>query len=134
MPIALSKAPIVVGIKHTVKAIRVEMGMLICKYDAIGYKVTMTIKNIIVKETSRVFNAISLGVFCLDAPSTKEIILSRNEFPCSDVISTLIQSETTVVPPVTDAKSPPLSFVTGADSPVMADSSMLAIPSIISPS
>ena len=46
----------------------------------------------------------------------------------------MIQSETTVVPPVTEAKSPPFSFVTGADPPVIADSSMLAIPSVISPS
>ena len=88
----------------------------------------------IVKETNSVFNAISFGVFCLDAPSTKAIILSRKDCPGSDVISILIQSDTTSVPPVTLAKSPPLSLVTGADSPVIADSSILAIPSIISPS
>ncbi|MPM72893.1 hypothetical protein SDC9_119869 [bioreactor metagenome] len=50
------------------------------------------------------------------------------------MIRTLSQSLTTVVPPVTDEKSPPLSLSTGADSPVMADSSTEAMPSITSPS
>ncbi len=40
----------------------------------------------------------------------------------------------TIVPPVTEEKSPPLSFTTGADSPVIADSSTVATPSITSPS
>ena len=44
-----------------------------------GYKVTITIKNIIVKDTNKVFKAISFGVFFLEAPSTIEIILSKNE-------------------------------------------------------
>ena len=78
--------------------------------------------------------AISLGVFCLDAPSTRAIILSRKEPPGSAAILIFSQSDTTVVPPVTDEKSPPASRVTGADSPVMADSSTEAIPSITSPS
>ena len=94
----------------------------------------ITIKNIIVKETNKVFRAISFGVFCLEAPSTRDIILSKNDSPGSELIRTLIQSDTTSVPPVTEEKSPPLSLVTGADSPVIADSSILAIPSIISPS
>ena len=37
------------------------------------------------------------------------------------------RSESTVVPPVTALRSPPLSRMTGADSPVMALSSTLAI-------
>ncbi len=45
-----------------------------------------------------------------------------------------IRSESTLVPPVTALRSPPLSRMTGALSPVMADSSTLAIPSITSPS
>ncbi len=45
-----------------------------------------------------------------------------------------IRSLKTFVPPVTALRSPPLSRITGADSPVIADSSTLAIPSIISPS
>jgi hypothetical protein len=38
------------------------------------------------------------------------------------------------VPPVTALRSPPLSRITGADSPVMADSSTVAAPSMTSPS
>ena len=44
------------------------------------------------------------------------------------------QSDRTRVPPVTAERSPPASRMTGADSPVMADSSTDAIPSMISPS
>ena len=47
---------------------------------------------------------------------------------------TLIQSESTRVPPVTAERSPPDSRMTGADSPVIADSSTEATPSMISPS
>ena len=47
---------------------------------------------------------------------------------------TLIQSEMTRVPPVTAERSPPDSRMTGADSPVIADSSTDATPSMISPS
>ena len=50
------------------------------------------------------------------------------------MIRTLIQSESTRVPPVTAERSPPASRITGADSPVMADSSTDATPSMISPS
>ena len=39
-----------------------------------------------------------------------------------------------MVPPVTAERSPPLSRMTGADSPVTADSSTEAMPSITSPS
>ncbi len=47
---------------------------------------------------------------------------------------TMIQSESTVVPPVTAERSPPASRMTGADSPVIADSLTDATPSMISPS
>ncbi len=47
---------------------------------------------------------------------------------------TIILSDNTLVPPVTELLSPPASRITGADSPVIALSSMLAKPSIISPS
>ena len=40
----------------------------------------------------------------------------------------------TFVPPVTEDLSPPASRITGADSPVMAHSSIVAMPSTISPS
>ena len=87
-----------------------------------------------VSETSSVFSAISFGVFLRDAPSTSAIMRSRKLLPGSEVMRIFSQSETTVVPPVTEQKSPPDSRTTGADSPVMADSSTDAMPSITSPS
>ena len=59
---------------------------------------------------------------------------SRNAWPGSEVTRTLIQSDSTRVPPVTADRSPPDSRITGADSPVIADSSTDATPSMISPS
>ena len=55
-------------------------------------------------------------------------------WPRSAVIRTTIRSESTFVPPVTAERSPPDSRMTGADSPVIADSSTDAMPSMISPS
>jgi hypothetical protein len=46
----------------------------------------------------------------------------------------IISSESTRVPPVTAERSPPDSRITGADSPVIADSSTDATPSTTSPS
>ena len=99
-----------------------------------GYSVTMTIRKMMVRETSNVFSAISLGVFFLEAPSTSAIIRSKKLLPGSEVIRIFSQSDTMVVPPVTEQKSPPDSRTTGADSPVIADSSTEAMPSITSPS
>ena len=96
--------------------------------------VTTTTKKRAVSITSKILRAISLGVFCLDAPSTSDIILSIKFSPGFDVTLIIILSDKTFVPPVTALLSPPLSLITGADSPVMADSSTEAIPSIISPS
>jgi hypothetical protein len=53
---------------------------------------------------------------------------------CLDVILTMIRSDRTRLPPVTADRSPPDSRITGADSPVMADSSTDATPSTTSPS
>ena len=79
-------------------------------------------------------SAISLGVFWRLAPSTNAIILSKKLSPGSVVTLTFILSLNTLVPPVTELLSPPLSLITGALSPVMALSSMVAMPQIISPS
>ena len=79
-------------------------------------------------------SAISFGVFCRSAPSTSAIIRSRNVSPGFEVMRTTIWSESTRVPPVTAERSPPDSRMTGADSPVIADSSTEAMPSMISPS
>ena len=95
---------------------------------------TTTSRNTSVSTASRILSAISFGVFCRSAPSTSAIIRSRNVWPGSDVTRTLIQSEMTRVPPVTADRSPPDSRMTGADSPVIADSSTDATPSMISPS
>ena len=88
----------------------------------------------IVMPASRMLSAISFGVFCRCAPSTRAIIRSRNVEPGAAVMRTLIQSEITCVPPVTAERSPPLSRITGADSPVIAASLTEATPSITSPS
>ncbi len=88
----------------------------------------------IVSAASRTFSAISFGVFCRDAPSTRAIIRSMKLSPGFWVIRTTIRSESTLVPPVTEERSPPDSRMTGADSPVIADSSTLAMPSTTSPS
>ena len=87
-----------------------------------------------VMPASRMFSAISFGVFCRSAPSTRAIMRSRKVEPCAAVMRTLSQSETTSVPPVTAERSPPDSRMTGADSPVMAASLTEAMPSITSPS
>ena len=88
----------------------------------------------IVSAASRMVSAISLGVFCRAAPSTSAIMRSTNDSPGLVVILTTIRSDSTVVPPVTELRSPPASRTTGADSPVMADSSTVAMPSTTSPS
>ncbi len=88
----------------------------------------------IVSAASRMFSAISFGVFCRLAPSTSAIIRSMKLSPGFWVIRTTIRSESTRVPPVTALRSPPDSRITGADSPVIADSSTLAMPSTTSPS
>ena len=88
----------------------------------------------IVSPASRIVRAISFGVFCRSAPSTRAIIRSRNVSPGLAVIRTTISSLSTRVPPVTAERSPPDSRMTGADSPVIADSSTVAMPSTMSPS
>ena len=88
----------------------------------------------IVNPASRIVRAISFGVFCRSAPSTSAIMRSRNVSPGLAVIFTTISSLNTRVPPVTAERSPPDSRTTGADSPVIADSSTVAMPSTMSPS
>src|SRR5690349_12895492 len=88
----------------------------------------------IVSAASRMLRAISFGVLRRDALSTSSIMRSRNVSPGLAVISTTMRSESTRVPPVTEVRSPPASRMTGADSPVIADSSTEAMPSTTSPS
>ena len=91
-------------------------------------------RKMIVRPAIRMFSAISFGVFCRSAPSTSAIIRSRNVSPGFDVILILMWSERTRVPPVTALRSPPDSRITGALSPVITDSSTVAMPSMTSPS
>src|SRR6266487_397144 len=99
-----------------------------------GSSETTTSTKMIVRLAIRMLSAISLGVLCRFAPSTRAIMRSRKVSPGLALIRTTIQSESTRVPPVTALRSPPLSRMTGADSPVMADSSTEATPSCTSPS
>src|SRR5579875_589011 len=87
-----------------------------------------------VSEASRMFSAISYAVFCRNTHSTRAIIRSMKVSPGLAVIFTTTRSDSTRVPPVTADRSPPNSRMTGADSPVMADSSTEATPSTTSPS
>src|SRR6266550_2745144 len=82
-----------------------------------------------VRPTRRISSAISFGVFCRSAPSTSLIMRSRKVEPSAAVMRTLIQSDSTCVPPVTAERSPPDSRMTGADSPVIAASLTEALPS-----
>ena len=101
---------------------------------ASGCRVATASRKTIVSAASRMLSAISFGVFCRFAPSTRAIIRSMKLSPGFCVIRTTIRSESTLVPPVTADRSPPDSRITGADSPVIADSSTLAMPSTTSPS
>ena len=124
----------VVGMRHTSNATSTVMLTAPPEYAAIGLRVTTTIRKTIERLARRMFRAISLGVFCRDAPSTSRIILSTNVSPGREVIFTTMRSLSTRVPPVTALRSPPCSRMTGADSPVIADSSTEAMPRTISPS
>ena len=55
----------------------------------------------IVSAASRMLSAISFGVFCRLAPSTRAIIRSMKLSPGFWVICTTIRSDSTRVPPVT---------------------------------
>src|SRR6202521_2178954 len=134
MPIAESRPPIVVGIRQTSRETSTNTVCGDPEYIAKGCRVTTASRKMMVRPASRMLSAISFGVFCRSAPSTKAIILSRKVSPGFEGMRTLITSESTRVPPVTADRSPPASRITGADSPVIADSSTEATPSMISPS
>src|ERR1035441_10074907 len=140
MPMAESSPPMVVGIRHTSRETSIvtvgalPLPLAATLYRAKGCSVTTASRNTKVSPEITMFKAISLGVFCRSAPSTRAIMRSRNVSPGLEVILILTQSESTLVPPVTALRSPPDSRITGALSPVMADSSTLAMPSTTSPS
>ncbi len=134
MPTALSSPPIVVGISVTNSAPSTIGSSVTPENAPKPVKVTTAIRKTSVSPASRTASASSLGVLRRSAPSTIAIMRSRKDEPGWEVTLTLSQSETTVVPPVTAERSPPLSRITGADSPVIAASLTEATPSTISPS
>ena len=124
MPIADSRAPMVVGIRHTSSATSTTTDSRVPDGSCRKAEATTTAgMKMIVSAASRMVSATSLGVFCRFAPSTRLIIRSRNVCPGWAVMRMTMRSESTRVPPVTAERSPPDSRITGADSPVIADSS-----------
>ena len=139
-PMADNKPPMVVGIRQTSRATRtvtvigVPTPAEFTLNSENGSSVAVASRKARVSATSRMVRAISFGVFWRLAASTIPIMRSMKVSPGLTVIRTTSQSERTLVPPVTDEKSPPASRMTGADSPVIADSSTEATPSMTSPS
>ncbi len=134
MPMALSSPPMVVGIRQTSSATRTVM-----ENEMPGIKAEEFQGHDHDKEDDRERRKENgqgdfIGCFLPLAPSTRLIMRSRKLSPGLAVTTTLIWSDSTRVPPVTALRSPPASRMTGADSPVIADSSTVATPSMISPS
>ena len=77
IPIAESRAPIVVGISATSSAIRVTTEASVPENSAKGRSATTTTRKTRVRPASRMLRAISFGVLRRSAPSTRAIILSR---------------------------------------------------------
>ncbi len=91
---------------------------------ATGAMAVTTMTKISVSTESSTVRAISFGVFCRLAPSTRLIMRSRKVLPGEAVTRITSESEITLVPPVTvELTSEPDSLITGADSPVIIDSS-----------
>ena len=92
MPIADSSPPIVVGIRHTRSdTSTATLGTLPAPaeatlYAAYGWSVTTASRKISVRPAIRMFRAISLGVFCRSAPSTRAIMRSRKVSPGLEVM------------------------------------------------
>ena len=66
-----------------------------------GTRVTQANRKTSVRPASKILSAISFGVFCRSAPSTRAIMRSRNDSPGLAVMRTTIRSDNTLVPPVT---------------------------------
>ena len=89
----------------------------------------------IVSAASRMVSAISFGVFCRAAPSTSAIIRSTNDSPGlrRDLHDDPVGQHGRAAGDRRCGRRPTRGS-TGADSPVMADSSTVAMPSTTSPS
>src|SRR3954465_10626156 len=64
-----------------------------------GCSVTVASRKMIVRPDRRMLRAISFGVFCRSAPSTRAIIRSMKPSPGFWVMRTMIWSDSTRVPP-----------------------------------
>ena len=132
MPIALSSAPIVVGISATSSAIeRRRRRPSVPAKSANGRSATTTTRKISVSPASRMPERdLVRRLAPRRRPRRGRSCGPGTTGPGSCVISTTMRSDSTRVPPVTAERSPPASRMTGADSPVIADSSTDAMPSI----
>ena len=79
IPIADSRAPMVVGISATSRAIRVVSEIAVPANRPNGRSVATTIMKISVNAASRMFSATSFGVLRRAAPSTSAIMRSMND-------------------------------------------------------
>ena len=135
MPMADSSAPMVVGIRHTSSA---TSTMIDC--SALGVDGERLQRHDGQQEDDReagqqdVEGDLVRGLLPVRALRPGRSCGRGSVSPGFDVICTTIWSDSTRVPPVTAERSPPDSRMTGADSPVMADSSTEAMPSTTSPS
>lgn len=143
MPTADSRAATVVGTRQSsseTRAIAVAPSAVRAalpgssERTAMGRRVTTATRKTTVSSTSTRLSAISCGVFLRSAPSTRAIMRSMKLSPDCRVTRTTRRPDSTFVPPVTAERSPPPSRMTGADSPVTADSSTAATPCTTSPS
>ena len=81
MPIAERSAPMVVGMRHTSSATRMTTDWASPEYTASGCRAITVTRKMIVRVVSRIVSAISLGVFCRSAPSTRAIMRSMKLSP-----------------------------------------------------
>src|SRR4249920_462787 len=64
MPMADRRPPIVVGMRHTSRAVRATVSTVVPAYSPNGRSVTVAIRNTIDSPASRIASAISFGVRC----------------------------------------------------------------------
>ena len=83
MPMAESRPPIVVGMRHTSRATSDTVSTVVPAYSPKGRMVTVAMRNSSDMPASRMARAISLGVRCRWAPSTRAIMRSRKVSPGS---------------------------------------------------
>ncbi len=103
MPMADSRAPIVVGIRQTSRATSTEDAGGAPEYDGDGLQAWSTTTKEHDREARPAgsYSAISFGVFCRAAPSTRRDHPVDEGLAGLEVMRTTIRSRSTRVPPVT---------------------------------